>query len=86
MSEINKISSISSNIISYKDFTYNVPTIPNNIQLILDIIDDVTEERLISLIKDKNVNDLRKICKCITNEVFLRLSVFSIRERERYVL
>jgi len=75
MSEINKISSISSNIISYKDFTYNVPTIPNNIQLILDIIDDVTEERLISLIKDKNVNDLRKICKCITNEVFLPLNL-----------
>jgi hypothetical protein len=69
MLNVNKYSSINSNIISYKNFNYNKIKLPDNIQLILDIIDDETENILIKLIKENN-SKLKTICKCINDNVF----------------
>jgi hypothetical protein len=75
MLSVNKYNPINSNIVSYSSYSYNKITLPDNIQLVLDIIDDETENTLISLIKNNKVNELRTISKCITDNVFIPLGL-----------
>jgi hypothetical protein len=73
--EVNKYSPINSNIISYGSYTYNKNILPENIQLVLDIIDLETEEKLIYLINESKSQELKTICKCITDNVFKPLGL-----------
>jgi hypothetical protein len=73
--QVNKYNPNNSNIISYGSYTYNKYALPDNIQLVLDIIDEETEEKLISLISDTKSQELKTICKCITDNVFKPLGL-----------
>ena len=75
MLSINKYNPINSNIISYLSYSYNKTILPDNIQLVLDIIDEETENKLISLIRDNKIPELKSICKCINDNVFIPLGL-----------
>jgi hypothetical protein len=73
--QVNKYSQVNSNVISYDNYNYNVNKLPHNIQLVLDIIDNETEQKLISLISNNKTSELKTICKCITDNVFKPLGL-----------
>jgi hypothetical protein len=75
MLSVNKYNPINSNIISYSSYSYNKNEFPENVQLVFDLIDEETESKLISLIKNNKEKELRTISKCITDNVFIPLGL-----------
>jgi hypothetical protein len=70
MLTVNKYNTTNTNIISYNNYTYNLNNIPNNVQLVFDMIDEQTESSLINLFLKDDSNTLRSISKCINDEIF----------------
>lgn len=66
--EVKPYSRYSGKFVSIGGFTYNIKLIPDEITLIANIVNEETEERIITLINSNKDIEIKQIMKCIASE------------------